>query len=47
MMRDAKTLLHANGHHMAVVSEPLAGARARILASGGGGITSIRRLPEL
>ena len=39
-----KRLLHANGHHMAVVSEPLARARERIPASGGGGITSIRRL---
>jgi cell wall-associated NlpC family hydrolase len=44
LMRDAETLLHANGHHMAVVSEPLAAARARISASGGGEITSIRRL---
>ena len=44
VMRDGKTLLHANGHHMAVVSEPLAAARARIAASGGGAITSIRRL---
>jgi cell wall-associated NlpC family hydrolase len=44
LMRDAATLLHANGHHMAVASEPLADARARISASGGGEITSIRRL---
>ena len=44
VMRDAEALLHANGFHMAVVSEPLAAARARIAASGGGEITSIRRL---
>ena len=44
LMRDSETLLHANGYHMAVVSEPLATAQARIDASGGGAITSIRRL---
>lgn len=44
IMRDALTLLHANGWHMKVVSEPLAEARARIAASGGGEITSARRL---
>ena len=31
-MRDPETLLHANGWHMKVVSEPLAEARARIAA---------------
>ena len=31
-----RTLLHASGWHMAVVSEPLAEARARIAANGGG-----------
>ena len=36
IMRDADTLLHANGYHMAVVSEPLAAAQERIAASGGG-----------
>ncbi len=44
VMRDAETLLHANGYHMAVVSEPLAEARERIAASGGGEVTSVRRL---
>ena len=44
VMRDAATLLHANGWHMAVVSEPLTEARARIAASGGGNVTSVRRL---
>ena len=44
VMRDSATLLHANGYHMAVASEPLAAAQSRIAASGGGGITSIRRL---
>jgi len=45
VMRDAHTLLHANGHHMQVASEPLAQARARIAAGGSfGAITTIRRL---
>ena len=44
VMRDAGTLLHANGWRMAVASEPLAGARDRIAASGGGEVTSVRRL---
>ena len=44
IMRDARTLLHANGFHMKAVSEPLDEARARIAASGGGDITSVRRL---
>ncbi|MBV9971023.1 MAG: C40 family peptidase [Xanthobacteraceae bacterium] len=34
MMRDAVMLLHANAFHMAVTSEPLTEAAARILASG-------------
>lgn len=33
VMTDPDTLLHANGHHMAVVSEPLADAIRRIQAS--------------
>lgn len=44
VMRDAATLLHANGHHMAVASEPLAEAAARILEKSFGPVTSIRRL---
>jgi cell wall-associated NlpC family hydrolase len=44
IMQDAQRLLHANGWHMSVVSEPLTEARARIAAGGGGEITSIRRL---
>ncbi|RBP07353.1 NlpC/P60 family protein [Roseiarcus fermentans] len=44
VMRDAATLLHASGWHMAVVSEPLDEARARIAAGGGGEATSVRRL---
>jgi cell wall-associated NlpC family hydrolase len=44
IMRDAATLLHANGWAMKVTSEPLAEARARIERSGGGAITAIRRL---
>ena len=45
VLSDAGTLLHANGWHMAVVSEPLTHARARIAAGGGGDVTSIRRPP--
>jgi len=44
IMRDAATLLHANGWHMRVVSEPLLPTLTRIEASGGGPIVSIRRL---
>ena len=43
MMRDEYILLHASGHHMQVVSEPLNEARARITAKTGGDITSVRR----
>ena len=46
IMRDPETLLHANGHHMAVASEPLAQATARIAASGGGPVTVRRRLAD-
>jgi cell wall-associated NlpC family hydrolase len=44
IMRDPAALVHANGWHMKTVSEPLAEARERIAASGGGAVTSIRRL---
>jgi cell wall-associated NlpC family hydrolase len=44
IMRDSVTLLHANGWDMKVVSEPLAEARGRIAANGGGDVTSVRRL---
>ena len=44
IMRDPVTLLHANGWHMKTVSEPLAQARGRIAANGGGKVTSVRRL---
>ncbi len=44
IMRDSTTLLHANGWHMKVVSEPLIQARERI-ATNGGEVTSVRRLP--
>lgn len=43
VMTDAQTLLHANGHHMMVVAEPLKEAVDRIAARYGQ-ITSIRRL---
>lgn len=45
LMQDEARLLHANGHHMTVVSEPLAEAERRIRASGNGPITGVRRLP--
>jgi cell wall-associated NlpC family hydrolase len=44
IMRDEETLLHANGHHMLVVSEPLSEAVTRIAAKNAGPITSIKRL---
>jgi cell wall-associated NlpC family hydrolase len=47
IMRDSRTLLHANGHHMLVASEPLSEALARIEAKSFGRITSIKRLAAL
>lgn len=44
IMQDESRMLHANGHHMLVVSEPVREARDRILANSFGTITSIRRL---
>ncbi len=44
IMRDADTLLHANGHHMLVASEPLKIARERIARNSFGAITAIKRL---
>ena len=44
IMRDSAALLHANGWHMRVVSEPLKEARDRIAESGGGKLTSVKRL---
>ena len=38
------TLIHANGHHMAVAVEPMREVVARIAASGGGPVT-VRRRP--
>ena len=46
IMRDPATLLHANGWHMKMVSEPLADARDRIAANGGGEVTSVRRFVD-
>lgn len=43
IMQDEKQLLHANGHHMLTVSEPLATAAARIAAKGSP-VTVIKRL---
>ena len=47
VMRDSTTLLHANGWHMRVLSEPLSQARDRIAANTGGDVTSVRRLAPL
>ena len=44
IMQDSATLLHANGHHMQVVSEPLQAAAARLLAKSYGAVTAIRRI---
>lgn len=43
MMLDAATMVHANGHHMAVVAEPLREAAERIEAAGGGRVIALRR----
>jgi cell wall-associated NlpC family hydrolase len=44
IMLDGERLLHANGHHMAVVIEPLAEALTRIVAAGPGAPTGFRRI---
>ena len=44
VMRDAETLLHANGTHMLVSSEPLALVRSRNIEAGAGDITSVKRI---
>ena len=44
MMLDEDRMVHANGHHMATVIEPLAEAVARIDAAGNGPPTAYRRL---
>ena len=44
LMRDADTLIHANGHHMMVAVEPVRAAVARILAGSYGPVTSVRRI---
>ncbi len=43
IMRDTTSLLHANGHHMMTVIEPLQDAITRIKQKGGGDVTSVRR----
>lgn len=45
-MLDATHILHANAHAMATVAEPLAPAIARIIAAGGGPVTSRKRLSQ-
>lgn len=44
LMADAKTLIHANAHHMAVVLEGVDVARARIAGQGDGEVTRHVRL---
>ena len=44
IMTDADTLLHASGHHMAVVKEPLKSAIERIAKNEFGAVTGTRRL---
>lgn len=41
---DDETLIHASGHHMAVVYEPLKAAELRIETLGGGKVTCRKRL---
>jgi len=47
VMLDAERLLHANGHHMTTVIEPLREAEERIRRKIFGPITAIKRLPAL
>jgi len=44
IMKTTQLLIHANAHHMCVATEPLKEAVTRILGSGGGPITAIKRL---
>jgi cell wall-associated NlpC family hydrolase len=44
VMLDGSTMLHASGHHMATVVEPLSEAVSRIEATGAGRPTAFRRL---
>lgn len=44
IMQDSQRLLHANGHHMLVVSESLKEAVDRIAQKNAGPVTSVRRL---
>ena len=44
IMRDPATLLHANGHHMAVASEPVKEAVERIAVKSFGVVTGARRM---
>lgn len=43
VMRDAERLLHANGYHMLVMTEPLENAKERIARTSGLSIAGIRR----
>jgi cell wall-associated NlpC family hydrolase len=43
MMLDGERMVHANGHHLATVVEPLAEAAARIRAAGAGEPVGFRR----
>lgn len=47
IMTDGVMMVHANAHHMAVIAETLPEAAERISRSGGGALTSIKRLPAL
>jgi cell wall-associated NlpC family hydrolase len=46
IVRDPATIVHANAFHMSVAIEPIAVARARILAATGADIVAIRRLVQ-
>ena len=46
IVRDDTTVVHANGHAMAVAIEPIAQTIARIAADEGHEVTSVRRLPS-
>lgn len=47
MMVDPATMIHANGHAMAVTYEPLQAAILRIATQGGGDVLARRRIPGI
>ena len=47
IMQTSGRMIHANGYHMCVTSEPLRDAAARIAEGGGGPISAVKRLAPI